>query len=83
MGRLVAYALLVQADVCLNINQNEVQDTRYVTEGELKQMLNNPDVEFSPWFILICRSMLSKWWKHINSGSEKEILEDTTIQRMV
>ncbi|KAJ5888341.1 isopentenyl-diphosphate delta-isomerase idi1 [Penicillium taxi] len=78
----IAYALLVQADVNLDINPNEVQDTRYVTEGELKQLLNDERIEFSPWFRIMCDSLLFDWWKHIETGVLEPILYNTSIQKI-
>jgi isopentenyl-diphosphate delta-isomerase len=80
---LVGYALIIQSDVELDINTNEVQDLQYVSRELLEEMLDNPKLEFSPWFRLICRSTLLEWWKRIDEGSLDEILGDTTIHRMM
>ncbi|OAX80668.1 isopentenyl-diphosphate delta-isomerase [Emergomyces africanus] len=54
----IDYILFIQADVDLNVSPNEVRDTKYVTAEELKQMFQDPELKFTPWFKLICNSML-------------------------
>ena len=36
---------------------------------------------FTPWFKLICETMLFEWWSNLNSGLEK-YLGETEIRRM-
>lgn len=67
----IDYILFIKADVTLDVSPNEVQDTRYVTAGDLKAMFNDPALKFTPWFKLICHSMLFEWWEHLNSGLDK------------
>lgn len=62
---LVDYILFIQADVDLATNPNEVQATRYVSEDELKDMFKNDALHFTPWFQLICKSMLFGWWEKL------------------
>jgi len=71
MNRPVDYILFIKANVDLDINKNEVQATRYVTSEELKQLFQDPTLKFTPWFKLICESMLFEWWAHLESGLEK------------
>ena len=77
----IDYILFIKADVDLNINPNEVRDSKYVTAEELKSMFNQEQYNFTPWFKLICESMLFEWWKHLNSGLEK-YMGETAIRRM-
>lgn len=67
----VDYILFIKADVDLVPNENEVRDTKYVTANELKTMFNDPTLKFTPWFKLICNSLLFEWWEHLDSGLEK------------
>lgn len=67
----VDYILFIKADVDLDINPNEVQATKYVTADELKEMFKDDSLKFTPWFKLICNSMLFEWWTHLNSGLDK------------
>jgi isopentenyl-diphosphate delta-isomerase len=66
----------------LKINPNEAQDCKYVSQEELKAMFEDKSLKFTPWFKLICQSMLFEWWSHIDQGLEK-YLNETTIRRML
>jgi isopentenyl-diphosphate delta-isomerase len=78
----VDYILFIKADVDLHANPNEVRDTRYVTQEDLKAMFQDKSLKFTPWFKLICESMLFEWWDHLNSGLEK-YLGEQDIRRML
>ncbi|KAI9829871.1 MAG: isopentenyl-diphosphate delta-isomerase idi1 [Sarea resinae] len=77
----IDYILFIKADVDLDINPNEVQATRYVSEEELKTMFKDDSLKFTPWFKLICQSMLFEWWEHLDQGLKKYTGE-TQIRRM-
>jgi isopentenyl-diphosphate delta-isomerase len=77
----IDYILFIKANVDLDINKNEVQDTRYVTADDLKTMFNDSSLKFTPWFKLICHSMLFEWWDHLNGGLEK-YMNEQEIRRM-
>ena len=77
----VDYILFIKADVDLDVNANEVQDVRYVSEEELKTMFRDDSLRFTPWFKLICETMLFEWWEHLDSGLEK-YMGETQIRRM-
>ncbi|OJK04654.1 hypothetical protein ASPACDRAFT_19806 [Aspergillus aculeatus ATCC 16872] len=79
---LVDYILFIQADVDLNINPNEIRDTCYVSAEELKQMFEKPGLKFTPWFKLICNSMLFEWWSHLGSPSLEAYKNEKEIRRM-
>lgn len=79
---LVDYILFIQADVDLNENPNEVRDTKYVTEDQLKTMFKDNTLAFTPWFKLICESTLFEWWGDLESGLDKHMGE-TQIRRML
>jgi isopentenyl-diphosphate Delta-isomerase len=78
---LVDYILFIQADVNTDVNLNEVKDSRYVSSDELKAMFKDPKLTFTPWFKLICETMLFEWWEHLDGGLEKYTGE-TQIRRM-
>jgi len=80
----VDYILFIKptAKVELDINPNEVQDTCYVSEGDLKHMFKDNTLKFTPWFKLICQSMLFEWWEHLDHGLEK-YLGEKEIRRML
>ncbi|KAI7786957.1 isopentenyl-diphosphate delta-isomerase [Diaporthe eres] len=66
----IDYILFIKANVDLNVNPNEAQATQYVTPEALKKQFDDPTLKFTPWFKLICNSMLFEWWSHLDSGLE-------------
>jgi isopentenyl-diphosphate delta-isomerase len=79
--RTVDYILFIKANVDLDINKNEVKATQYVSADKLKQLFEDPSLKFTPWFKLICNSMLFDWWKSLDSGLEK-FMNEQEIRRM-
>jgi isopentenyl-diphosphate Delta-isomerase len=86
---VVDYIIIIVADVDLDVNPNEVRDTRYVSPEELKAMFKQPgtffsyrrltiDLQFTPWFQLICKQFLFEWWQHLDNleqfSNEREII---------
>ncbi|KAF2488106.1 IDI1, isopentenyl diphosphate:dimethylallyl diphosphate isomerase [Neohortaea acidophila] len=78
----IDYIVFIKADVDLDVNPNEVRDVKYTSAEELKEMFKKGELKFTPWFKLICQTLLFEWWEHLNSGLEK-YLDDTTIHRML
>lgn len=79
---LVDYILFIKANVDVDPNVNEVQATQYVSAEQLKKMFEDPSLKFTPWFKLICNSMLFDWWKHLDSGLD-QYLNEPEIRRML
>ena len=77
----VDYILFIKANVDLDINKNEVRDTQYVTPEKLKQQFDDPSLVFTPWFKLICNSMLFEWWQNLDSSLNK-YMNEQEIRRM-
>jgi len=77
----IDYILFIKADVDVEPNLNEVRDTRYVSAEGLKSMFGDSGLKFTPWFKLICNSLLFKWWEHLDDGLEK-YENETQIRRM-
>ncbi|KAK6583798.1 hypothetical protein PZA11_003528 [Diplocarpon coronariae] len=77
----VDYILFIKAEVDIEPNLNEVRDTKYVTAADLKSMFGDPALKFTPWFKLICNSLLFEWWEHLDEGLEKYSNEQE-IRRM-
>jgi isopentenyl-diphosphate delta-isomerase len=50
---------------------NEVKATQYVTADELKAQFKDPSLKFTPWFKLICDTMLFEWWSNIDGDLSK------------
>ncbi|EXJ84147.1 isopentenyl-diphosphate delta-isomerase [Capronia epimyces CBS 606.96] len=86
----IDYILFIEADVTLDINKNEVQDTRWVSPAELRQMFkdvesqsgNDKALKYTPWFRLICEGMLFDWWDKLIQGRLSEVAGETEIRRM-
>ncbi|KAI4727033.1 IDI1, isopentenyl diphosphate:dimethylallyl diphosphate isomerase [Aureobasidium sp. EXF-10728] len=78
----IDYILFIKADVDLEENPNEVQATKYVTEDDLKTMFKDDSLLFTPWFKLICQSMLFEWWGSLDQGLDK-YKGETAIRRML
>jgi len=79
----VDYILFIQANVDLDVNPNEVRDYKYVTEEELKQQFADPTLKFTPWFKLICTSMLFSWWDSMKQGKLGDFTNEKQIRRML
>jgi len=60
-----------------------VQSTKYVTEDELKTMFKDDKLAFTPWFKLICQSMLFEWWEHLGKVSLDKYKGEREIRRML
>ena len=86
----IDYILFIEADVTLDINENEVQDTRWVSPDELRQMFKDAEsqtghdsaLKYTPWFRLICEGMLFEWWDKLVQGKLSDVADETQIRRM-
>jgi isopentenyl-diphosphate delta-isomerase len=80
---IVDYILFIKptAKVVVEANPNEVRATDYVSASQLKEMFQDKNLKFTPWFKLICESMLFEWWDHLDEGLDK-YLNETEIRRM-
>ncbi|KZF23134.1 isopentenyl-diphosphate delta-isomerase [Xylona heveae TC161] len=67
----IDYILFIKTNVDLDINPNEVRDTCYVSAQKLKDMFADSSLKFTPWFKLICETMLFEWWEHLDQGLDK------------
>ncbi|XP_062349873.1 isopentenyl-diphosphate Delta-isomerase 1 isoform X1 [Cinclus cinclus] len=79
----IDYILFVQKDVTLNPDPNEIQSYCYVTQKELKQLLDKAarnEVKITPWFKLIAETFLFKWWDNLNNLNR--FVEHEKIHRM-
>jgi len=63
----IDYILFAQATVDLKINPNEAKDYRYVTAEELKVMFEDKNLKYTPWFKLICETLLFEWWENFDN----------------
>lgn len=77
---IVDYILFIQANVTLDVNPNEIMDAKYVTADELKTMFKEEGLIFTPWFKLICETMLFEWWS--NYDNLEKYKNEQGIRRM-
>ncbi|KAI1265595.1 NUDIX hydrolase domain-like protein [Xylariaceae sp. FL1019] len=77
----IDYILFIKANVDLNLNPNEVRDAKYVSPDDLKTLFKDSSLKFTPWFKLICESMLFEWWENLDSGLGK-FTNEQEIRRM-
>ncbi|KAG2180992.1 hypothetical protein INT43_008574 [Umbelopsis isabellina] len=76
----IDYIFIIKADIDMNVNPNEVRDSRYVTADELRAMFEDPNVKMTPWFKLICETFLFKWWASLdNLEAQRDV---KTIHRL-
>jgi len=80
----IDYILFIKPskEVVLEPNLNEVRDSKYVSQEELKKMFEDNSLKFTPWFKLICQSMLFEWWSNIDTNLSK-YLNEKEIRRML
>lgn len=76
----IDYILIIRANARVHANLNEVRDYKYVSKTELKQMFEDPELVFTPWFKLICETYLFKWWDELDSLKE---VKNNNIDRML
>ena len=66
----VDYILFIRSQdqgvVPLNPNPEEVMATKYVTQGELREMMSSESgLLWSPWFRIIVENFLWGWWDDV------------------
>jgi len=80
----IDYILFVKRDVTVEPNINEVKSHRYVTQAELKDILDKSTSDggllVTPWFRLIVDNFLWKWWNNLDDLSSSR--DPNTIHRM-
>ncbi|BDA45626.1 Isopentenyl-diphosphate Delta-isomerase I [Coccomyxa sp. Obi] len=65
----VDYILFIKAAVSLKANPEEVEDTRYVTLPELRDMMApSSPLRWSPWFRIIAENFLEEWWSNLDKA---------------
>lgn len=86
----IDYILFLQAEVDLQVNPNEVQSWRYVSQDQLRDLIRRATdpavqgdgrVKITPWFKLIAESLLFRWWDSL--GTLQEHTDTRRIHRMV
>lgn len=78
----IDYVLFIKADVKCSPNPEEVQATKYVTLPELRKMMSQSQLLWSPWFRVIADQFLEKWWKDLDTTINTDAHQDVkTIHR--
>ncbi|KAI3632825.1 hypothetical protein MIR68_008900 [Amoeboaphelidium protococcarum] len=54
----------------LQLNTNEVCACKFVNIQELQSMFQDPNIQLTPWFKLICNHFLFKWWQQLEGSCD-------------
>ena len=65
------YILLIKTNVDVTPNPEEVDEVKYVSPKELKDMMNDKELLWSPWFRIIEKEFLHTWYVQILSAVHK------------
>lgn len=78
------YILFIQKPVTLQINPEEVSDVRYVHPEELNRMMaSESGLKWSPWFRIIAKNFLNRWWTNLDRVLSTDVYVDLkTIHRL-
>jgi len=78
----IDYVLFIQAKVDVTPNAEEVQAVRYVTPAELRTLLADPALRWSPWFRAILERWGWAWWADLRAAlrTDKHV-DRATIHR--
>ena len=78
----VDYILILQTrkNIDIDPNYNEVREFKWVSQDDLKVMLGDELLVFTPWFKLICEKLLFQWWDNLLNLSS---FQDDKIHRLL
>ncbi|OBA22221.1 Isopentenyldiphosphate isomerase [Metschnikowia bicuspidata var. bicuspidata NRRL YB-4993] len=78
----IDYILILRAknNIKVEPSLNEVKDFMYVSVDELKVMFEDKNLQFTPWFKLICETFLFQWWADLKNIEQ---FEDKKIHRLL
>jgi len=67
----VDYILFIKMPVTVDLNPNECNSSKYVTQEELREIIaqakrGEEGITITPWFGLIAETFLFKWWDHLD-----------------
>lgn len=77
----IDYILFLQKDVDLDLNPDEVSEVKYVKRQDLGSFLSSLNDPVTPWFDLIAKNQLPKWWDNLNNIHK--FYDHKTIHRYV
>eukprot|EP00795_Rhopilema_esculentum_P014799 gene14799-5904_t len=78
----VDHVLLIKKDVDICVNEDEVEDVKFLsTEGldEFLKTIGPAGHSITPWFKFICETFLPGWWNEIKAGTSFKELKDDKI----
>ena len=68
----------------LDLNLEEIQAIKFVNFEELKAMMADPALKWSPWFRVIVDSLLKAWWADVDATFSTDAFVDyETIHRFL
>lgn len=67
----------------VDANPNEIKDMRWVSPEQLRGMLEDTSLKYTPWFRRICESMLFRWWDTLGTPEFDKYKGETEIRRML
>lgn len=79
----IDYILFIKGDVNVKANSNEVKSYRYVSQQELRDIVESSDSQgllLTPWFKLIVKHFLFPWWDKLDNV--QSLADTDTIHRM-
>mmetsp|Transcript_16202 Transcript_16202/g.25215 ORF Transcript_16202/g.25215 Transcript_16202/m.25215 type:complete len:316 (-) Transcript_16202:7-954(-) len=69
----VDYVLFIQCkneQPVVHVNEDEISEFKYVTIDELKHMMKEPELKWSPWFCGIMERGCFDWWADLEGALE-------------
>jgi isopentenyl-diphosphate delta-isomerase len=77
----VDYILFLQAEIPFRANPEEIKDTRFVTQAQLKELIaeskkEGSDIKLTPWFALMADSFIWKWWDALLDGTLPQLKDN-------
>ena len=69
----IDYILFLRSNLKLSPNWNEVQAIKYIAKDELESFIEKAKTDgpgVTPWFDLIAKSLLPRWWDKLDSLEE-------------
>ena len=78
------YILLIKTDQTIipEPNPEEVEDWKYVGPQELKDMMNDDKLLWSPWFRIIEKEFLHTWWENLDEALTTNRFVDNEIHKL-
>lgn len=69
-----------EAKLTIDLDPEEVSQYKFVSVEELEDMLNDPDLTWSPWFLGMLQRGIFDWWKDLDGAMKgKYTNEDVTF----